>query len=154
MRQREIIMKRKYLPSLVELVDRLSIHQLKEVFIPEHKDKYQREMRDIMDDMNLIIKEDKIELSAELIRAVVVIAQINEHIWYNESKVRSGESQDLGLLKLTHGLNGIRNRTMNYFLSLIGDEGRRDWKTDCLAAEFSDWEILLDLVREDEDDSE
>ncbi|MHA2279442.1 MAG: hypothetical protein ACXAC5_00925 [Promethearchaeota archaeon] len=147
-------MKRKYLPSLVELVDRLSIHQLKEVFIPEHKDKYQREMRDIMDDMNLIIKEDKIELSAELIRAVVVIAQINEHIWYNESKVRSGESQDLGLLKLTHGLNGIRNRTMNYFLSLIGDEGRRDWKTDCLAAEFSDWEILLDLVREDEDDSE
>ena len=139
---------RKYLPTFAELIDRLSIHQLKEVFIPEHKEKYQREMRNIMDDMDEIIKEDNIVLSPELIKATVVLAQINEHIWYNESKVRSGESQDLGLLKLTHGLNGIRNRTMNYILSLVGNEGRQDWKTDCLAAEFSDWEILLDYSRE------
>ena len=31
---------RKYLPTLGELIDRLSIHQLKEVFIPEHKEEY------------------------------------------------------------------------------------------------------------------
>lgn len=146
-------MKRKYLPTLAELVDRLSIHQLKEVFIPEHKDKYQREMRDIMDDINIIISEQNIQLTAEIIKAVVVLSQINEHIWYNESKVRSGESQDLNLLKLTHGLNGIRNRTMNYLLGLIDNKDRRDWKTDCLAAEFSDWEIMLDLNR-DEDKEE
>ena len=30
-------MKRKWLPTLGELIDRLSIHQLKEVFIPENK---------------------------------------------------------------------------------------------------------------------
>jgi len=147
-------MERKYLPTLAELVDRLSIHQLKEVFIPEHKEKYQREMRDIMDDMNLIIKEQDIQLTAEILKAVVVIAQINEHIWYNESKVRSGESQDLNLLKLTHGLNGIRNRTMNYLLELIDNKERRDWKTDCLAAEFSDWEIMLDLIREEDKEDE
>jgi len=28
---------RKFLPTLGELIDRLSIHQLKEVFIPENK---------------------------------------------------------------------------------------------------------------------
>ena len=31
---------RKYLPTLSELIDRLSIAQLKEVFIPEHKEFY------------------------------------------------------------------------------------------------------------------
>ena len=31
---------RKYLPTLSELVDRLSIAQLKEVFITEHKEEY------------------------------------------------------------------------------------------------------------------
>ena len=31
---------RKYLPTLSELVDRLSIIQLKEVFISEHKEEY------------------------------------------------------------------------------------------------------------------
>ena len=33
-------MKRKFLPTLNELIDRLSIHQLKEVFIPENKENY------------------------------------------------------------------------------------------------------------------
>jgi hypothetical protein len=142
-------MSRKWLPTLGELIDRLSIHQLKEVFIPENKEKYAREMMDIMDDIESMIQEDKIQLSGELIRSIVVLSQINTHIWYNESKVRKGEDQDLSLLKLTHGLNGLRNNTMNYILDLIGKEGRKDWKTDCLAADFKDWEISLGLKRED-----
>ena len=39
--------KRKYLPTLAELVDRLSIIQLKEVFITEHKEEYGQEIKDI-----------------------------------------------------------------------------------------------------------
>jgi hypothetical protein len=135
---------RQYIPTLAELIDRLSIHQLKEVFITQHKDKYRREMALILHDLDLIIKEKDIKITGNLIKAIIVVAQINEHIWYNESKVRKGETQDLSLLKLTHGLNGIRNNAMNYILELIGDNDRRDWKTDCLAAEFSDWDIKID----------
>jgi hypothetical protein len=51
--------KRKYLPTLAELIDRLSISQLKEVFIPEHKEEYAKEIRDIEHDIDLILKEDK-----------------------------------------------------------------------------------------------
>ena len=36
---------RKWLPTLGELIDRLSIHQLKEVFIPENKKNYGKEMK-------------------------------------------------------------------------------------------------------------
>ena len=39
---------RKYLPTISELIDRLSIVQLKEVFIPEHKEKYAQEIKDIV----------------------------------------------------------------------------------------------------------
>jgi len=136
-------MNKKWTPHFAEIIDRLTIHQLKEVFIPEHKDKYSKEMDDMAHDLNMMIKEKNIELSGELIRSISVIAQMNAHIWYNESKVRSGESQDLNLLKLTHGLNGIRNQAQNYILNLIGDCQRQDYKTDCLAAEFKDWEISL-----------
>lgn len=138
---------RKWLPTLAELIDRLSIHQLKEVFITEHKDKYRKEMIDIVNDLDYIIKAENVQLSGKLIKAIIVLAQINEHIWYNESKVRRGESQDLSLLALTHGLNGIRNNTMNYILEIIGKSEKRDWKTDCLAAEFSDWDIKLDYEK-------
>ena len=74
---------RKYLPTLSELLDRLSIAQLKEVFIPEHKEEYAEEIRDIV--------------------------------------------------------NGIRNVAKNKVQEICG--GRKDYKIDCLAAEFKDWDI-------------
>jgi len=40
---------------------------------------------------------------------------------------------------LTHGLNGIRNTAKNKIQEIAG--GRKDYKIDCLAAEFKDWEI-------------
>ena len=95
-------MSRKYLPTLSELIDRLSIAQLKEVFIPEHKEEYAKEIKDIMHDINLE------GVDAELCRAVVVLAQMNLHIWHNESNYRRG-IKDGNNLELTHGLNGIRN---------------------------------------------
>ena len=70
-------MSRKYLPTLSELIDRLSIVQLKEVFIPENKKEYAQEIKDIMHDIDLE------GLDAELIRAVIVLAQMNLHIWHN-----------------------------------------------------------------------
>ena len=136
-------MDRKWLPNLGELIDRLSIHQLKEVMIPEHKDKYCADMQDIAHDIGEIIKENDIQLSGKLIHAIIVIAQLNEHIWYNEAAIRLGSESDDEKLQLTHGLNGLRNATMNLILDLANDVGRKDYKVDCLAAEFKDWDIGL-----------
>ena len=96
---------RKYLPTLSELIDRLSIIQLKEVFILEHKEEYSKEISNILYDIDLIIKG-----------------------------IKNGNK-----LELTHGLNGIRNVAKNKIQEVVG--GRKDYKIDCLAAEFKDWEI-------------
>ena len=129
---------RKFLPTLGELIDRLSIHQLKEVFIPENKDNYAQEMHDIVHDIDLILKENDIALDADIIRAIIVLSQMNAHIWYNESQVRKGEKGTDNLM-LTHGLNGIRNTAINKIMEVVG--GRKDYKVDCIAAEFKDWEV-------------
>jgi hypothetical protein len=129
---------RKYLPTLSELIDRLSIAQLKEVFIPEHKSEYAKEISDILHDIDLTIKEKHVILNSETIRAIVVLSQMNLHIWHNESNYRKG-IKDGNDLELTHGLNGIRNTAKNKIQELDG--GRKDYKIDCLAADFEDWEI-------------
>ena len=104
-------MDRKYLPTLGELIDRLSIVQLKEVKIPKHKEEYAKEISEIVHDINEILKE-KPPVDGDFIRAVVVVSQMNSHIWYNEDNARNGE--DVGnKLMLTHGLNGIRNTAKN-----------------------------------------
>jgi hypothetical protein len=129
---------RKYLPTLSELVDRLSIVQLKEVFIPEHKSEYAKEISDILYDIDLTLKEKDVIIDSKTIRAIVVLSQMNLHIWHNESNYRKG-IKDGNNLELTHGLNGIRNTAKNIIQEILG--GRKDYKIDCLAAEFEDWEI-------------
>ena len=129
---------RKYLPTLSELIDRLSIAQLKEVFITDHKEEYAQEILDIVHDINLVIEEGEVVLDANTIRAIVVLSQMNLHIWHNESNYRKGISEGNNL-ELTHGLNGIRNTAKNIIQEVIG--GRKDYKIDCLAADFKDWEI-------------
>lgn len=129
---------RKYLPTLSELVDRLSIAQLKEVFIVEHKAEYADEISDILHDIQLLAENEDLKLSADVVRAIVVLSQMNLHIWHNETNYRKGiaEGNDL---ELTHGLNGIRNTAKNKIQEKVG--GRKDYKIDCLAADFKDWEI-------------
>lgn len=129
---------RKYLPTLSELLDRLSIVQLKECRIPEHKEEYAQEIKDIMHDIQQIIDEGKMTLNAECLRAIIVLAQINTWIWVNEANYRKG-IKDGNNLELTHGLNGIRCTAKNKVQEIAG--GRKDYKIDCLAACFKDWEI-------------
>jgi hypothetical protein len=131
-------MSRKYLPTLSELIDRLSILQLKEVFISENKDAYAQEIKDIVHDIQLILDNSDTKIDAEIIRAIVVLSQMNLHIWQNESNYRKGIKEG-NSLELTHGLNGIRNTAKNKIQEVVG--GRKDYKIDCLAADFKDWEI-------------
>ena len=132
---------RKYLPTISELIDRLSIVQLKEVFIPEHKEEYAQEIKDIVHDLDKLglLKEYDYANLGQLIRSVIVLSQMNLHIWHNESNFRAGKGE--GNLELTHGLNGIRNTAKNKIQDQLGDGGRKDYKVDCIAAEFDDWEV-------------
>lgn len=135
---------RKYLPTFAELIDRMFICQLKQIFISEHADAYAQEINDIMYDIDLIIKEKDINLTGNMIRQIGMIMLTNHFIWNNESKARSGESQDLSLLKLTHSINGVRNTSKNIISNEIGE--RIDLKIDCLAEglpeEFGNWSIF------------
>jgi IS1 family transposase len=129
---------RRYVQTLSELIDRLSIVQLKEVFITEHKHEYAQEISDIVHDIQIILDENNAVIDAETIRAIIVVSQMNLHIWHNESNYRRG-IKDGNNLELTHGLNGIRNTSKNIIQEVVG--GRKDYKVECLAADFKDWEI-------------
>ena len=127
---------RKYLPTLSELIDRLSIVQLKEVKIPEFKEQYSQEIQDIVHDIQMLLDKSP-KLTGEHIRAIIVLAQMNTHIWENETNYRRGKEGYN--LELTHGLNGIRNTAKNKIQEING--GRKDYKIDCLAADFQGWKV-------------
>jgi hypothetical protein len=133
---------RKYLPSFADLIDRLSIVQLKIIFIPEHKEAYEKELDDILHDIGLFLND--IKITGEMVRAMMIIQLCNRFIWENEAKARLGGSDQDKFLKLTHSINGVRNTAKNVISRELKE--RVDLRVDCLAAElcqeFGNWNIF------------
>ena len=131
-------MKRKYLPTIAELIDRLAIVTLKSCKIPKNKKEYEKEANLIMDDLNTLGE------NGQKIRAILMLGITNNEIWMNESQAREGKSDQDHLLKYTHAVNGVRNQAKNVISNITGD--RVDLKLDCMAADICkqkgyDWEL-------------
>ena len=141
---------RKYLPTISDLIDRLTISQLKEVLIPEHRNNYSQEIQDILHDIDIMLEEGKFKVDADFIRSVVVLGIYNRLIWENESAARRGEDKGNNL-KLSHSLNGVRNRAKNR----IEDKamGRKDHKVDALSADHTAWEPSWNGVRNEKNEN-
>jgi len=134
---------RQFLPSLPELIDRLSIDQIKEVLLPDTRDGVAEEMKRLENDIDLLTSELDLKASARLMRKIIVLAQINLHIWYNKDQMQSQPEHYSELLTLAHQLNGIRNRIKNSLMddARHGDEAVRhtNVETDGLAG----WDISI-----------
>ena len=133
---------RLYLPTFAELVDRLSIVQLKAIFIDGYKEVYEAERKLIEHDIDVLLAERDYRVTAFDIRALMVIMLANRWIWENEAAVRNGAAD--GNLRGTHTINGVRNTAKNLLMQHFG--GRQDLKVDCLATdlpkEFGQWDVF------------
>ena len=133
------------MPPLAELLDRLTVTQIKQALLGDKKKEFANEMQKISHDMDLIIEENDIRLTSKIIRIIVLISQMNLHIWKNKDLMQENLENDeeyLRLLKLAHQLNGIRNRMKNQLLDIEGtkDESQKksNFETDNL-----DWDVDL-----------
>ena len=134
---------RQYLPPCAELIDSLTINQIKEVMIPQNKESFAREMEKIAHDVDLIIEERGLKLSARLIRIIIAIAQMNLHIWHNKDKMKNDSEKYTELLKLSHQLNGIRNQMKNMLLEEIGDKEKSARRTNYNTDGLEGWDISI-----------
>ena len=134
---------RQHLPTLAELIDCLSIDQIKEVMIPQHKESFAKEMEKLTHDIDLIIEERGLRLSARLVRIIVVIAQMNLHIWYNKDRMQDDSEKYMDFLKLSHQLNGIRNQMKNILLEEAGDKERSAQRTNYNTDGLEGWDISI-----------
>jgi len=134
---------RQYVVPLSELIDRLTVDQIKEVLLPDGKESYAAEMRKICNDIDLIIAEKNLKLNAHLLRTVIIIAQINLHIWHNKDLMQNDESKYNDLLKLAHQLNGIRNKMKNLLLEETGDLEKAAQRSNFNTDGLKGWDVSI-----------
>jgi len=120
--------KRQLLPTFSELIERITVMQLRESLLTKDREKNSKEIAALEHDIDLIIKEKSIKLSARLLRQVFLIAQVNVLIWKckeemeNLTFINSDDQKVYNeYLRRAHQLNGIRNRIRNLLLVEVGD---------------------------------
>jgi len=137
--------KREYLPNLADLIDSLTISQIKEIKFRDKKDIYEEEIKKICHDIDLIINEKNVKLNSRLVRMITVVAQLNLFIWENKDRMRKvKEEKYLKLLKLSHQLNGIRNILKNKISEEIGDKDLSKKRTNIETDDLKGWDINFD----------
>lgn len=140
-------MSRKFNYSLAELVDRLTVDQIKEVLLPGKAADIRREMQDVCHDIDAIIDEKQIKLSSHFVRVIIALSQLNLHIWKFKDEMDSIKDSDpkrySDLLKLSHQLNGIRNRLKNHLLVQCGEADGASLRSNFNTDGLSGWDISL-----------
>ena len=134
---------RKYLTPFAELVDKLTIDQIKEVLLKDGKKSYAEEMQRLGHDIDIIIKEKGMQLSSRLLRIVIVVAQMNLHVWYLKDKMQEDESHYDELLKLAHQLNGIRNQMKNLLLEEAGEKEKSAERSNFNTDGLEGWDVSI-----------
>ena len=132
---------RQIVPDLSELIDRLTINQLKLVLRQDSPESYLSEIKDLMYDIESIVSKLKVKINAQFIKSLINLAQINLHIWNTKNQMQKDPTQFESCMKLAHQLNGIRNQAKNYIHDQVGG-GISDKKTNTLTDNLTVWDML------------
>ena len=135
---------RLFLPTIADLVDSLSIDQIKMIKIRKHRNSYLREIERICHDIDLIIASKRNnKMNARLMRIIMTIALINLFIWNYKDEMQKNNEKYGHLLKLAHQLNGIRNQMKNLLLVEFGDAEPSLKRTNTDTEDLKDWDFKI-----------
>lgn len=120
--------KREYELPLGELVERLTIVQLRELLL--NSDKYEKEIKALEHDIDLILTEKGVTVNARIIRIIFLTAQLNTLIWLYKDKMNEAPENYAKYLKLSHQLNGLRNALKNKLMVEVDEYTQASLRTN------------------------
>jgi hypothetical protein len=138
---------RKFLTPLSELIDRLTVDQIKQLLNKDDsQESLKKEMQNIMYDIDQIINDKKTKLDSEIIRMIIILSQINLHIWNLKDRMEKDKNGYDKNLKLAHQINGIRNQIKNKLLEKTKDLNQSSKRSNFNTDELNGWDFDLNDI--------
>ena len=133
----------RFVPGLGDLIDRLTVDQLKEAFHSSMRTSIRAEIADLEHDIDGWADLHQIKLSGRNVRIIIVLAQINYEIWMCKERMEAEPKQYAQWLKRAHQLNGIRNQMKNLLLAQGKKNTRLCRASNVSVDQLEDWNIQL-----------
>ncbi len=145
--------RRRYQFLLTDLIDALTIDQIKEVLLPEAKRMiYVEEMRRLEHDIDLLIAEREIKLTGRFVRLIVFLAQANLLVWRDKDRLQSEPERYYERLELAQELNGLRNQVRNLLMEELGEGKPCNRRATFLDYDGERWySPIIDGMKKDEE---
>ena len=115
---------RKYHLPISELIDRITILEIKLVLDAKNAKDYLEELELIKADVKSELDLQEVTLNVKTIQTLISLGQMNLHIWYIKDKMKLQIDDPAGYaenMKLAHQLNGLRNQLKNSLLKMGTD---------------------------------
>lgn len=126
----------KYDPG--ELIDKLTILQIKEIKLQKPKNNFKVEIKKIIKDINGYLKG---KINIKLINYIIILSQINLYIWDLREEIYIKNKIDKKKLKLSHQLNAIRNIAKNKISKNLLNLNNKstDYRTNVDLEDLKNW---------------
>lgn len=126
--------------TFAELVDQLTVDQIKEVLLPEEQARnYASEIERLEHDIDLLINEKEFRLPAQFLRMIILLAQVNLYVWYNKDKMTKEPDNYMELLRFAQDLNSLRNYIKNLILEETGEATPASKRATFLNYDSDEW---------------
>ena len=114
--------KRAYAFTLTDLVDRLTIAQIKEtLFDGPKRDTFTEDLAKTAEDIDSQLADGEVRMTGRMALAVMLMAQCNLHVWKNKDRITAEPENYHILLERAQELNGIRNHVRNVMMAEFGE---------------------------------
>ncbi|MGE3538411.1 MAG: hypothetical protein AB7N91_13395 [Candidatus Tectimicrobiota bacterium] len=125
---------------MTDLVDLLTIDQIKEVLLPETKRlSYVEEIQKVSEDVEHLLQVKSVKLSGRLIRLIIFLAQTNLHVWHSKDCLEASPEKYYALLEFAQELNGLRNHIRNLLMEELDEAAHCHLRSTFLNYDSDTW---------------
>jgi len=125
-----------------ELVDKLSIIQIKQIINNKQYRSYENTISKILNELELnISKNKKMILNSKIVNLLNILSQINLFIWILRDEMQISKKNYKQNMKLSHQLNALRNITKNKLLLIFNKNKKQDLRTNINKEDLKGWKF-------------
>jgi hypothetical protein len=135
---------RSYQFPLTELIDNLTIAQIREMLLPPEQDPGQapaavNDMQRLAHDLDLVMRAKRVKPSGRLLKLVMLLAQLNLMVWRHKDSMQQQPQEYNSLLQRAQELNGVRNHIKNLLMKEFGEDEPSNTRATFLDFEGGKW---------------
>ena len=130
--------------KFADLVDKLSVLQLKQIENTNQIIKFEKTINLLLKEINFTyLNKKNFYVDSKFIRLLVILTQINTYIWLIRDEIANSNKSLNKNMKISHQLNALRNIAKNELTLILSNKDKSAIRTNTNKEDLKGWVFSL-----------